>query len=161
MKKIILPIAVLLILGVGIVAAKKLRSPQNQLQGENGAQIQQQKQGDSNEAVQASIQEMMSHGKKQKCEWSDEQGNKGVMYTNGKKVRTEMTFKMQEQEQSSYMVYDNDTVYVWRSGSDMGQKYREKDFEQYQNEDVDVEMEEDVDVPEEAQMMNTQFQFQC
>ncbi len=162
MKKIIIPIAVLLLVAGIVFATKKNKQPTQQQQ-QDQAQIQEQN-GEDGDSMKASIQEMMAKGKKLKCEWSDDQGNKGVMYTDGQRVKTEMSYSQQQTQNmnDSYMVHQQDTVYVWQANSDVGQMFKEQDFEQFQEEAEEMQDEaEDVQVPKEAQVWQNNYDFKC
>ena len=160
MKKVLLPIALLIIAAGGAYAynAGMLDSvlPQREKVGQQNQKNQQQK------LMKTSPQDLLAMNKKQKCEWEDEEGNRGVVYTDGEKVRIDMSSANQPEQGQSSVINDTEWMYIWNSNSDQGQKYPADEFEEQQFDQEETgepePVEEEIDT---AETYDRDYEMSC
>jgi len=115
---------------------------------DNGGNVNIEKSGKS-----ASIKDILGMGKSQKCTWTGEDGESGVIYTDGKKSRVEVSGALVEKGQKMISLNDGEWTYTWIDGADtQGTKIKLADLEEMNDQfggdfiedDEDSEIDEDM-----------------
>lgn len=115
-----------------------------------------------------SLKQLMGMGKAQKCTWKGEQGEEGVVYTDGTRSRFEASgYSMMgdDQEENSELVTmfginDDEYVYTWSSQSKEGMKMsneteeEQQEMEEYDSEKYDSSMDY-------RSMSEYDFEYKC
>jgi len=110
-------------------------------------------------AVVGTIESLLGMNKSQKCTWKGLDGEKSVIYTDGKKSRVEISEISDEIDQTMLMINDGEWQYSWVKGEHDGTKINLKTLEEMseQVENLDDEnfegeyLEEEFDVEEEGE----------
>ena len=74
------------------------------------------------EADQKSLKDLLTLGKTQTCNFSDDMGNTGAIYVSGGKMRGDFSSKIEDKVLGSHMIVDAETSYVWTDGQKEGFK---------------------------------------
>ena len=121
MNKTVGIVVAIVIIAAGVYFFTRSGSEENNTKGESGSVSS----ADQDNQQNSSLKSLMALGKSQKCEFksTDEQGTaEGVFYISNGKSRGDISATYQGQASKTYMIYDNNTSYIWMDGSNTGFK---------------------------------------
>lgn len=164
MKKIILPLVlvVLLLVGGGFLIIRN-RNQLKEIGSSSVDQVVQEEQPGEENVFTGSLKSLLGLGRSVKCTWSvEDEGTtmEGTVYVSGQKTRTETRTQNQEMDMTMYFLSDNNIAYSWNKGQTQGYKFGLDDFEDPQDIE-EAEADTQIQANQYQEAWNNQYEYQC
>lgn len=109
-------------------ATTDLTDPQLlQEQGQDPAQLEEE---EGNGTFMGGMKDLLTMGGAQTCEWTNDEGDSGIFYTDGRQVRSDSRSDANETQDDIHMINDGELMHVWDGKTMKGQKMNVQEMEE-------------------------------
>ena len=156
MKKIILPLLVVIIVGIAYSTSKQ-NFDQATTTEEAVMDVGKQEQRDG--SFSGTIKDLMGIGKTQKCTWTAPDQGTTTVYVDGEKTRGEVEMIALEGQPAQQMITisDSDWAYSWNPATKKGMKVKVDEVSE-EGSEGETQVEKDNDY---QKMVNQEYEFKC